>query len=267
MHNNVPSSEYEAWAANFPSAGWVNGQRGDGTWTGGSAVLIDPHWVLTAGHNIKLTGTSPEYTNMQFGFGLSPWPNGGNGILADAQFVHPDYLNIATSPDIGLLYFEDPITGVEPAVRFRGTDTLGSLIHMVGYGTPGRQNTGYGTYDGVPRGSSNVLTRFGSATIPSFNALARFAYPNDPTYQRLGAVVSSGDSGGGWFIDVDGDYQLMGISGFYFGDYHYGSDSGALRLSLYNDWIDEVMASVPEPSTILLLGLSLAFLSRGRRPA
>jgi len=110
-----------------------------------------------------------------------------------------------------------------------------------------------------------VLTRFGSPSIPSFNALALFAPSFHPNYQRLGGVVSPGDSGGGWFIDVDGEYQHMGISGFYLGDYHYGSDSGALRLSLYNDWIDGVMASIPEPSTVLLLFAGAPLLLFGRR--
>ena len=35
-------------------------------------------------------------------------------------------------------------------------------------------------------------------------------------------------------------------------EYDYGY-TGGLRVSLYNDWINQTMASVPEPGTIVLL--------------
>jgi hypothetical protein len=64
-----------------------------------------------------------------------------------------------------------------------------------------------------------------------------------------------GDSGGGWFIDVNGEMQLAAVTSFYLGDFSYVGATGALRVSLYNDWIDSY---VPEPTSLLLLVAGVA---------
>jgi len=66
-------------------------------------------------------------------------------------------------------------------------------------------------------------------------------------------MTSPGDSGAGWFANIDGQMQLVGINNGAWGEYGWG-DSLALRTSLYNDWITETMGStaVPEPSTLVL---------------
>ena len=56
------------------------------------------------------------------------------------------------------------------------------------------------------------------------------------------------------------DGSLMGLMSFQLYDYEY---TGAIRVSLYNDWINETTSSVPEPATLVMFATgSLALLPR-----
>jgi Trypsin len=86
--------------------------------------------------------------------------------------------------------------------------------------------------------------------------------------------VAPGDSGGPLFTLVDGQYQVMGINSFIdalprpdgddLDDASYSDLSGYLRVSMFNDWIDEV-TGIPEPSSLLVLGTASIILMRRRR--
>jgi MYXO-CTERM domain-containing protein len=91
---------------------------------------------------------------------------------------------------------------------------------------------------------------------------SQFASDNPLPMEWAGSDV---DSGGGWFADIDGTMQLVGINGFGRGN---NTITGAIRVSLYNDWIDEMMVahSTPEPSSIALAAMAaLGVFGLGRR--
>lgn len=275
MHDSVPSSEYEARAALFPSAGFINRLDGGLFEPGGSGVLIDAGddsglWVLTAGHVILRSGINP-YDGFQFGFGSDQLGNPGRLYTADGWYPHPDYSDNdpwGLTPDLGLLHLSERVLDIEPALRFRGTDQAGTLLTRVGHGTPGTASGGLGVYDGIERGANNVGYRFGlvGGLVSTDYWMTRFTPFGELYYQELGAMGSPGDSGGANFSFIGGDMQLVGITSFVRGDYGYYGLTGSLRVSLYNNWIDDVIANhAPEPSSLILLLVGAAVLPR-RRP-
>ena len=142
-------------------------------------------------------------------------------------------------------------------------------MNMAGYGVPGTASTGLGTDDGLKRAGSNIAEHFGDDPPGVFAEdqywLATFNSPGNPNVQPLEIQVSPGDSGSGWFANIDGTTQLVGIADFRIGDYNYGSLTGAIRVSLYNDWIDQV-SGIPEPSIVALLLLTVPLMRwKGRR--
>jgi len=250
----------------FQSVGYVSGFDSLGEFFAGSGVLIDPHWVLTAGHVLLDQGTTHHDA---FGFSLNNnfFDVPTNLIMADASFVFPGHTE-ETSPgrgnDIGLIHLVDPIFDVIPAERFYGTDQPGTHVYTAGYGRPGVfPNTD--PFDGVLRAGENVADCIGClATVNDNYWLAEFSEFAPLSLEWQG---SSGDSGGPWFAEIDGRMQLVGINAF-----TRGRDvTGATRVSVYNDWIDETIAAnggqtaVPEPSSIVLFLTAMLGLGCTRR--
>lgn len=265
IHNGGNDQNYINHGAQYPVV-WLGAMDGANQVPRGSAVVIDPHWVLTAGHNLHHGaggGWQPIYDSFYIGLGDNIFENPGSLFHASQHFIHENYWDIAYSPDIALLYFESPILGVTPAALFTGTDTLNSLVNIVGYGQTGTPAEGYTDYGGQKRGCQGRLNYFGMSSIPSYQALSYFYPSGDWEYLPRGGVVGPGDSGGGWFYP---DGSLMGITGFHISSPNYGAASGALRVSLYTDWIYETQATVPEPATLsLLIFGGLVFLRRRQR--
>ncbi len=265
-HDGVDDLLYRQHGLNFSSMVWLSGINDDGDVWKGSSVVIDPHWALTAAHTLFDEDNQFEHIGARIGTGTHVWDDPGQTFVADQWFSHPDWDYTVTGVDLALLYFDDPIVGVEPATRFRGTDQIGNLIDMAGFGVDATPSGGVGDDPGRLRACQNLLTEFG---FPPFGAaehfaVMRFVPPGHPAYQPLGGIGIPGDSGGGWYIDVEGEMQLMGISSFQSGAPNYFGSTAGMRLSLFNDWIDDTIASIPEPGTFVLLGACWFVLIRRR---
>lgn len=268
MHDNSDPLAYEALADAFPSTRWVANRDGADPWDYGSAVLIAPQWALTAGH-VAFNDNDLPYEDFVFGLGSNYMTDPGETVNVAQVFRHPEYsINdpLGSSPDIAILYLETPITSVDPVNRFYGEDQSRSDVYFSGYGLPGTPATGVGAADGKQRAAAGYIFGFGVPGEVSSDYLDVPFFPSGPYYRLMGGVVTKYDSGGGMYINVGGEMLLNGILALNVDGYDYWGASEAVRISLVNDWIDETMTTVPEPSTLLLLlGGAPALLLRRRR--
>ncbi len=258
---------YRDEALLYESVGKVTGSL-----FGGSGVLISERWVLTAGH-------------VAMGKAGGTFTIGGTGYTIQASVTYPDYAFPNNFSDVGLLQLAAPVTGVTPASMLRlgsSGQLLGLEAAWVGFGIGGTGTTGaQAPFD--HRAFTNVIDVFGASYGLTGTAfIADFDHPDgstnaagsSPTSTRLEGNVTSGDSGGGVFISVDGTAYLVGVISFTGGfspgmNSRYGSISGASDLQQFHDWIfDQTgVAAIPEPDAVLLAALGALMLLRRRRGA
>lgn len=249
MLDNVPSSEYEAYAQDpmFQAVGVVCWDLPDRTHHGTATVIGDGQWLLTAAHLFDGTdGHGADISNVKFALGASAL-NPTEEVGIDYWVINPGYTGAnATGVDLALAHLTRPILDVTPAVLFNGTDERGTPMYMAGYGTPGTASGGLETWDGTKRGGENIAEGFGG-DVPYVRVGSQYWTASfDPMYDDnllpFEWQSSPGDSGCPWFASIDGQSQLVAVNGGYLGSYGDGG-SYALRESLYHDWIVDTMTS------------------------
>jgi len=263
-HNDGNDQDYIAYGNQFSSTlitGWLDWSENTSAYRASSVVIDDGHWVVTAAHNFFNSSGQPLYEGAFIGTGSDGYTDPGDWYIADQWFCHPGYTEPAYSADIALLYFEQPILGVEYAQRYRGTLSVGDLTSIVGFGRPGTPATGYLPTDWKRRGCENNIQYVGGVpTFPEYAMFSDFFPAGDSRYNPVGGLGAPGDSGGGWY---DEDGLLIGISSAVTGYGYYHSTIG-MDITHFNAWIDEVQASIPEPGTLILLGFGAVLLGRRR---
>jgi hypothetical protein len=264
--DGVSDSLYRAHGAQFPAVGKV------GT---ASGVLIAPNWVLTAAH--------VSATN---------FVAGGQTYSVAQEIKHPQYVangsSINYGYDISLVRLTTSVVGIAPIPIYTGTNELGAVISMTGYGATGVGSNGVFSNAGTLRGGTNdvdLIDSFANGSsgqigaqnailVTDFDPLASF--DSTGKYNTLGTTTPTsleyqlcfGDSGGAGLIQEGGKWYVAGIhswvdsqknwtgkpndSTLLFG---YGAVSGMTRVTNYQDFIFG-HTGVPEPSTLAMVGLA-----------
>jgi hypothetical protein len=268
IRHDRPVEKYQELgaAAQFQCVGEARLAReaGDRWRPSASAVLIAPQWVLTAGH---VAGNAPlERQRYYFG---------GEEYRAIRRVMHPGVdieagskrLAWATEgKDLALIQLDREVRDVQPAKRYRGMDEVGRTMTKVGYGCIGDGMRGMTLVGERPlqerRGGENVINAAGGQvqelTVSDRVLICDFDNPLDDTLNQIGDAPpveleigqSVGDSGGGWFIEQDGSWQLVAISSVILPNKgeprntnvpKYGVLMSGMRISTANDWIDRVI--------------------------
>lgn len=216
-----------------------------------SGTLIDHQWVLTAAHVVEDI-TSSNIGTMTFTLG-------GETFYVEETFYHSGWTGSTNGGnDIGLVKLSTAVVGVAPSLLYEYTDENRQITTVVGYGMTGTGISGAIDSAGTKRAGTNVVglgsvlnTLYGSGSGNDNMLVADFDQPGttgDPTVS-LGVPTdleycgASGDSGGGWFLEADGQYYLAGVTSFLISnnvtDSMYGDIFGAVRVSSYISWIEE----------------------------
>jgi hypothetical protein len=291
MLDSVPEADYVAYSnqSQFNAMGRFVG--------GASGTLIAPDWVLTAGHVNVLVDNANTANSTKFQIRGT-----GTVYTAVETVLHPTFVangsNLGFGFDLQLVRLSSSVAGVTPASIYRGSSEGGALASITGFGIggtgtagpnlPSAQRAGTNVLDAVVSFSNGSQGQVGAQNAmliadfdsgaANFNSLA-FA-GSSQAVTSLEYHLADLDSGGGVFIQENGQWFLAGVnSGIQsqrsFLDpndsdpllngsrYGYGAISYITRVSSYTGFIDNITA-VPEPTSLSLVGIVLAFGILGR---
>lgn len=234
---NVPDEKYLSYAKKFECVVKITGTFSDSDAIVkpfvASAVVIKPHWILTAAHVVNQYKTAYITDNEDQKHSIS------------YIVIHKDFdANAMGFNDIALCYVEDVIdVNFYPEI-YDGDDEVGKICCFAGFGITGNFRTG------VNKESKEMKKRAGLNTIDRIEnhlliCSASLASSKDNT--ELEYLLASGDSGGGLFIEK----KLAGINSIVISeggsdnkaDSDYGDESGHTRVSIYKMWIEENIKS------------------------
>ncbi|MDQ2075154.1 trypsin-like serine protease [Marinimicrobium sp. ABcell2] len=236
IRHDIPDAAYLARESDYPSV--FNLYLTKAGHKDCMATLIGPRFAITAAHcvneKLRLSASAPEGP----GFAVTI---AGRPARIDAVLRHPGN-GTDRAPDIALLRLAEPVTHVAPMPLYRGTDEVGQVVVMPGWGGTGNGDTGLGTEDGLFRVAENRVDR-----AEDGNLSWRFDAPGNPNVLTLEGISGPGDSGGPALIHTDSGWRIAGVgSGQDTMDGPeglYGVQEYFVRISSFAEWIDEYVGS------------------------
>ena len=226
---NTPDSKYVEYGSKFHSVVKLCCFDGKGM-SCGSAVIIDPHWIITAAHVVE---------------NCHSWSVtiGDEQYKIDKMIMHEDYkTDIFGYNDIALGYLKKEIKLEHYPDLYKDSDEVGKVCSMAGLGFTGTFNTGIEKADGKRRAGSNFIDR------TERKILVYSPSKRNGKITELEYLIGSGDSGGGLFINN----KLAGIHSSVIGydgksNSTYTDESCHTRISLYSDWVDSTIKGNIDP--------------------
>ena len=260
------------------------------TWNGGfaSGVYIGNGWILTAAH------VAENSSDLSFTIG-------GKVYRSHEIYIHDNWTgDAANGNDLALIKITGDVSDLEAAKLYNEMitqstgDLIGSETTFVGYDRPDENRND----SSEKRAGQNVIDAFGGdhESLRSYSDDLFFVDLDDPEAASDGyswsvdealdleRLIAPGDSGGGVFIERNGETYLIGINSFLLThdgtfDADYGDLAGLTYVPAYHGWIHTITGlgsnvgtltpinRIPEPSTLVLLAsVFMLVMKRSHRP-
>jgi len=224
IRHDVADEKYATTMAEFPPLATLYSIGVHGT-------LIDPQWVVTAGHAV---------------FCMEPGDKirvGHHWAEIESRYVHANY-ELDAENDIALLKLTKPMLAVQPAKLYRQFNEKNQDIWFVGSGGTGNGNVGqnvtYKENNGMLRKAQNKIEKTSKREI-------YFTFDEGDNALPLEGVSGNADSGGPAYKLINNDYYLFGISSradSLFKDVgEYGVSEVYSRVSYHARWLDKIIAN------------------------
>lgn len=225
--DNVNDDKYIVYGKNIDCVVEMFGRTNDKKSSQFSGVVIHPHWIITAAHTLSKEEKFYFYDNKQ------------NITRIEEYYIHPEYnCDEFGTIDIALCYTKQKIQIDFIPEIYEGSDEIGKIGCIVGYGMTGTGLTGAIKWDGQKRAGSNFIDRIERNLL-----ICSMSRPHEKC-TSLEICIVSGDSGGGLFIDK----KLAGINSCVLHKHkdhrgRYGDESGHVRISNKKclDWIKYII--------------------------
>ena len=243
-----------------------------GTGGVGSATLVDPEWILTAGHCV-IDENGPAATTWRFEIGGQVVDIPAKNVFFPAGWITSGFDG---GYDLAMLKLPRPFRGVKPAALYTARDEVGKVITTLGYGTTGDGTTGNLLPAGTRRAGQNTIDATSALLqIPGY-VMPPLAVGSDRTiiydFDSPSATTSTigsakplnleysgapGDSGGGAFMMAGSGSRILGVVSRGYAPNGraqsvYGTIAVYTRVSSNIDWIRSVMANREPPMPTMM---------------
>jgi V8-like Glu-specific endopeptidase len=221
---NVPDTKYVEYGMQHKCVLPIIGLSEDNKPYKASCVVIKNNWIITAAHVIKSTTKNFVIFN-------------NDNIEVEIAAYHTDYQDkVFGMHDIAVARLSKNIDLDFYPELYDTQDEVGKINSQAGFGFTGTFATGAHKYDGKIRAGSNIVDSIEKTMLVCSNTGKK---------TQLEFLISSGDSGGGLFIDK----KLAGIHSCIWStdgklNSDYGDVSGHTRVSVYIKWINTTISSI-----------------------